>query len=57
MFPFDLPENIRKPLIPQKTSENLWFSDIFRGIKRENWGKERSILEANFGEDHYEHPE
>ena len=22
-------------LIPLKTSENLWFSDIFRGIKRE----------------------
>ena len=27
MFPFDPPENIR----------NLWFSDVFRGIKREHW--------------------
>ena len=26
-FPFD----------PPKTSENLWFSDVFRGIKREHW--------------------
>ena len=23
-------------LIPLKTSENLWFSDVFRGIKREH---------------------
>ena len=29
MFPFDLPENII----------NLWFYDVFRGIKREHWGK------------------
>ena len=25
------------PLIPLKTSENLWFSDVFMGIKREHW--------------------
>ena len=25
------------PLIPLKTTENLWFSDVFRGIKREHW--------------------
>ena len=24
-------------LIPLKTSENLWFSDVFRGIKSEHW--------------------
>ena len=24
-------------LTPLKTSENLWFSDVFRGIKREHW--------------------
>ena len=24
-------------LIPLKTSENLWFSNVFRGIKREHW--------------------
>ena len=30
MFPFDPPEKIR---------ENLWFSDVFRGIKREHWEK------------------
>ena len=24
-------------LIPLKTSENLWFSDVFRGIKMEHW--------------------
>ena len=24
-------------LIPLKTSEKLWFSDVFRGIKREHW--------------------
>ena len=24
------------PLIPLKTSENPWFSDVFRGIKREH---------------------
>ena len=29
MFPFDPPENIRKP----------WFSDAFRGIKKEDWEK------------------
>ena len=27
MFPVDPPENIRKP----------WFSDVFRGIKKEHW--------------------
>ena len=27
MFPFD----------PTEISENLWFSDVFRGIKREQW--------------------
>ena len=27
MFPIDRPE----------TSENLWFSDVFRGTKRELW--------------------
>ena len=26
-------------LIPLKTSENQNFNDVFRGIKRENWGK------------------
>ena len=25
------------PLDPPEISENLWFSDIFRGIKREHW--------------------
>ena len=25
------------PLIPLKTSENFWFSDVSRGIKREHW--------------------
>ena len=24
-------------LIPLKTSENLWFSDVSRGIKRKHW--------------------
>ena len=34
MFPFDPPGNIRKP---KETSENQRFSNVFRGIKRENW--------------------
>ena len=25
------------PLISLKTPENPWFSDVFRGIKREHW--------------------
>ena len=24
---------------PLKTSENLWFSDVFRGIGRDQWHK------------------
>ena len=28
------------PLIPLKTPENPWFSDVFRGIKREHWEDE-----------------
>ena len=25
------------PFDPLKTSENLWFSDVFKGIKKEPW--------------------
>ena len=25
------------PFDPLKTSESLWFSDVFKGIKREHW--------------------
>ena len=37
MFPFDLAENTQKPMAFRKTSENQWFSDVFRRIKRERW--------------------
>ena len=47
MFPFDPPENIIKPKIYHPTIRtrtcaywrvrNVRFSDVFRGIKRENW--------------------
>ena len=38
-------------MIPLKTSENLLFSDVFRGIKRERWeGKGYEILIKNFSE-------
>ena len=30
-----VPENVRKPLVKQE--KNLWFSGVFRGIKREHW--------------------
>ena len=33
MFPFDSPE----------TLESIWFSDVFRGIKRKNW-EEKSLI-------------
>ena len=46
-FPFDLPENIRKPNISQpligtgtcayQGVRNVKFSDVFRGIKKERW--------------------
>ena len=37
MFPFDLAENTQKSMAFRKTSENQWFSDVFRRIKREHW--------------------
>ena len=34
----DLPFSSQCSLLtPLKTLENLWFSDVFRGIKREHW--------------------
>ena len=35
------------PFDPPKTSENLWFPNLFRGIKREHWeekGKSFSLV-------------
>ena len=42
MFPFDPPENIRKPLsfltrVHIRGKKCSWFSDVFREIKREHW--------------------
>ena len=34
MFPFDSPE-----LIPLKTPENQRISDVFRSVKRDDWGE------------------
>ena len=31
---------------PLKTSENLWFSDVFRGIGMQHWAKINELIKS-----------